>query len=587
MLPGAVAGSAEGGGRALPAAPAAGAVVSVGARPASGVLAGVRILAGAGPETLEELAARLRRVSLPAGEWLFRAGDEADRLYVVGAGRLRVVAGADGGGRTIDEVGAGGVIGELALLTGSTRSASVLAVRDTELWELDAGAFAAVLRADAELGLSVARELARQLQATARAAHVAARPSVLALRSLDPALDVRAFVRRLADALERFGPVAVLAAEDAGAERAAALDRAEREHARVLLVDAGGDEGWSAFCLRQADRALLLARGSTPVPASAPEGADLVVAGPAGPGEVGRLLDALRPRAHHLVDGGDAAVGRLARRLAGRALGVVLSGGGARGFAHVGVLAALEEDGFVVDRVGGCSMGALIAGMAASGWRAEEIRDRCRDELVRRSPFNDYTVPRVALIRSRKAARMLERVFGDRRVEELPLPLFTVSADLLSSREVVFRRGPLVEAVGTSMCIPGIAPPVPRLGALLVDGGVLNNLPVDAMAAADEGPIVAVDVIKRMEVGEGSGEARLPSILETLARATVLASVERAERNRALATLVVAPDVQHVPLRGFSHLDDAVEAGREAARAALDAGGRETLAAALAAPAAV
>lgn len=548
------------------------------------LLDGVRILAGASNETLDVLAARLRRVRLHAAEWLFHAGDEAASLYVVASGRLRVVQSEQAGGRVLQEVGAGGVLGELALLTGSTRSASVQAVRDCELYELDADAFAAVLRSDAELGLSVARELAAQLQAGARAEPLPLRPAVLAVRSLDPDLDAAGFARRLASALERFGRVAVLdGGGTAPADRAAAVDRAEQGHAHVVLADPGDDADWSAFCLRQSDRTLLLAGGLPAGPMiDLPAGLDLVVRSPlegGEGGEVARLLDALQPRTHHVVEDGDggASVARLARRLAGRSLGLVFSGGGARGFAHVGVLAELEADGFAVDRVGGCSMGALIAAMVAAGWNAEEIRDRCREELVRRSPFNDYTVPRVSLIRSRKAGRMLERLFGERRVEELPLPLFTVSADLLSSRQVVFRRGPLVEAVGTSMCIPGIAPPVPLLGGLLVDGGVLNNLPVDEMAAAGEGPIVAVDVIRRMEVGEEADEARLPSIVETLARATVLASVERAERNRALAALVVAPDVQQVPLRGFARLDEAVEAGRRAARAALDEGGRDAL----------
>jgi predicted acylesterase/phospholipase RssA len=560
--------------------------VSVEARAGHDLLGGVRILAGASRETLDDLAARLRRVQLDAGEWLFHAGDEAATLYLVASGRLRVVQSEEAGGRVLQEVGAGGVLGELALLTGSTRSASVQAVRDSELFELDADGFAAALRADAELGLSVARELAAQLQAGARAEQPSPRPAVLAVRALDGGLDVAGFARRLASALAPYGTVAVLdGGGSTGGERAVALDAAEREHAHVVLADSGGDPAWSAFCRRQSDRTLLLTRGAPSVEVDA--GLDLVVLGPVGPGAVDRLLDRARPRAHHLVDEADggASTARLARRLVGRSLGLVFSGGGARGFAHIGVLAVLEEEGFAIDRVGGCSMGALIAAMAAAGWSAAEIRDRCHDELVRRSPFNDYTVPRVALIRSRKAGRMLERLFGERRVEELPLPLFTVSADLLSSRQVVFHRGPLVEAVGTSMCIPGVAPPVPHLGALLVDGGVLNNLPVDEMAATGEGPIVAVDVIRRMEVGEESDAPRLPSIVETLARSTVLASVERAERNRALASLVVAPDVQHVPLRGFGLLDAAVEAGRTAAREALDGGGREALAAALRQPA--
>jgi NTE family protein len=211
------------------------------------------------------------------------------------------------------------------------------------------------------------------------------------------------------------------------------------------------------------------------------------------------------------------------------------------------------------------------------------MRSRCHDELVRRSPFNDYTLPRVSLIRSRKAGRMLERVFGDETLEELRISFFTVSADLLASRTVVHRRGPVWEAVGASMSIPGLVPPMSRPGRLLVDGGVLNNLPVDVMAADDEGPIVAVDVIRRLDDLDTAVAPPLPSITETLSRATVLGSVERAERNRKLAALVVTPDVQHVALREFSALDRAADAGYEAMRAALETGGAETLSERLAA----
>ena len=228
-------------------------------------------------------------------------------------------------------------------------------------------------------------------------------------------------------------------------------------------------------------------------------------------------------------------------------------------------------------------MGSFIAAMAAAGWSPQDIRDRSHAELVRRSPFNDYTIPRVALIRSRKAARMFDRLFGELTIEELAKPLFTVSADLVTSRLVVHRRGSVIEAVGASMSIPGLVPPVSRSGRLLVDGGVLNNLPIDAMADAAEGPIVAVDVVRRLEASD-EDEPPLPSIMETLSRATVLGSVERAERNRDLALLVIAPEVQDIPLRDFRSLDRAIEAGRVATRAALDAGARDEILASVTAP---
>ena len=178
---------------------------------------------------------------------------------------------------------------------------------------------------------------------------------------------------------------------------------------------------------------------------------------------------------------------------------------------------------------------------------------------------------------------MFDRLFGELTIEELAKPLFTVSADLLSSRLVVHRRGSLTEAVGASMSIPGLVPPLSRSGRLLVDGGVLNNLPIDAMADSGEGPIVAVDVVRRLEAS-AVDEPALPSIMETLSRATVLGSVERAERNRELALLVITPETQDIPLRDFRALDRAVEAGRAAARAALDAGARDEILAAVTAP---
>jgi len=544
-------------------------------------LACVPLLAGADAEALEALAADAYPRRVLAGEWLIREGDDAEDLYVVLRGRLRAVAGADG--RTLRVLGPGAAIGELALLTGSARSASVQAVRDSTLLQLGRGRFVELMERDSGFAAAVARELAAQLQASGGLAAPPSRPALLTLRRVDAGVPLAAVASSLAHALSTYGPVEILGADAAGTS---AVEQAEQENAHVLLVDETGAGVWSDLCARQADRTLLVATADSPLPAEPSPDADLVVLGPSSGAALRTLLDAVQPRAHHRLattEPSDPGAGRLARRLVGRALGVVLSGGGARGFAHIGALAELEADGIEIDRYGGCSMGSFIAAMAAAGWSPGDIRDRCDEELVRRSPFNDYTLPRVALIRSRKAARMFDRLFGEMTIEELAKPLFTVSADLLSSRLVIHRRGSVTEAVGASMSIPGLVPPLSRSGRLLVDGGVLNNLPIDAMADSGEGPIVAVDVVRRLEVS-AEDEPPLPSIMETLSRATVLGSVERAERNRELALLVITPEAQDIPLRDFRALDRAVEAGRAAARAALDAGARDEILAAVTAP---
>ena len=544
-------------------------------------LACVPLLAGADAEALEALAADAYPRRVLAGEWLIREGDDAEDLYVVLRGRLRAVAGADG--RTLRVLGPGAAIGELALLTGSARSASVQAVRDSTLLQLGRGRFVELMERDSGFAAAVARELAAQLQASGGLAAPPTRPALLTLRRVDAGVPLAAVASSLAHALSTYGPVEILGADAAGTS---AVEQAEQENAHVLLVDETGAGVWSDLCARQADRTLLVATADSPLPAEPSPDADLVVLGPSSGAALRALHDAVQPRAHHRLattEPSDPGAGRLARRLVGRALGVVLSGGGARGFAHIGALAELEADGIEIDRYGGCSMGSFIAAMAAAGWSPGDIRDRCDEELVRRSPFNDYTLPRVALIRSRKAARMFDRLFGEMTIEELAKPLFTVSADLLSSRLVIHRRGSVTEAVGASMSIPGLVPPLSRSGRLLVDGGVLNNLPIDAMADSGEGPIVAVDVVRRLEVS-AEDEPPLPSIMETLSRATVLGSVERAERNRELALLVITPEAQDIPLRDFRALDRAVEAGRAAARAALDAGARDEILAAVTAP---
>ena len=544
-------------------------------------LACVPLLAGADAEALEALAADAYPRRVLAGEWLIREGDDAEDLYVVLRGRLRAVAGAEG--RTLRVLGPGAAIGELALLTGSARSASVQAVRDSTLLQLGRGRFVELMERDSGFAAAVARELAAQLQASGGLAAPPSRPALLTLRRVDAGVPLAAVASSLAHALSTYGPVEILGADAAGTS---AVEQAEQENAHVLLVDETGAGVWSDLCARQADRTLLVATADSPLPAEPSPDADLVVLGPSSGAALRTLLDAVQPRAHHRLattEPSDPGAGRLARRLVGRALGVVLSGGGARGFAHIGALAELEADGIEIDRYGGCSMGSFIAAMAAAGWSPGDIRDRCDEELVRRSPFNDYTLPRVALIRSRKAARMFDRLFGEMTIEELAKPLFTVSADLLSSRLVIHRRGSVTEAVGASMSIPGLVPPLSRSGRLLVDGGVLNNLPIDAMADSGEGPIVAVDVVRRLEVS-AEDEPPLPSIMETLSRATVLGSVERAERNRELALLVITPEAQDIPLRDFRALDRAVEAGRAAARAALDAGARDEILAAVTAP---
>jgi NTE family protein len=372
----------------------------------------------------------------------------------------------------------------------------------------------------------------------------------------------------LVDALRRaLGDVAVVRAGEESLERLGA--------ARALLVGGPPGDRWTAECLRSADHVVCVTGGG-PVPLdlrARPElrGADVVLLeGAAGTRGFGLWLDVLAARSGHVVRvehlEGDAA--RVARRLTGRAVGLVLSGGGARGFSHIGAIEELLAAGVPIDRVGGASMGAFIGAMLAMGMDAEEIDARCYEEWVRRSPLSDYRFPRISLIRGDKARSMLERTFGARRIEAATRSFSCVSCDLVSGDLVVHRRGSMAEAVGASISVPGLVPPLARGGRLLVDGGVLDNLPVGAVGAGAEGPLIAVDITARVRpVQPGDEPLRLR---ETLMRTLTLGSADTAAAARRHSDLVIKPADIGAGFLEFHQLDRLRDEGRRAAAAALE-----------------
>ena len=541
-------------------------------------LRAVPMLAGLSETMRHTIASRSTWVSLPAGEWLFRKGDEGDSMYVVNTGRLEVVI-DEPGPEVVRVLTAGSVVGELALLTREARSASVRARRDTELLKVTSTDFAELLSHELRFSLALLRELGRQLRVSRGLAPAEdPLPATIAVTALDPAAG-RAVWTQLGDALAGVGPVALLEEDPDRPERAypPLLDRAERDAARVLMLTGNPalPDPWTAFCLRQADRILIVADARQP-PRSGFEmsDCDVVVPAPVRAPVVREWMAATGARAFHPLTGGapDRGVQRLARRLAGLSTGVVLSSGGARGFAHIGVLEELLAAGIEIDRVGGSSMGAFVGAMLAMGMTPAEIAARCREEMIVRRPLGDYALPVTSLVRGGRALAMLARTFGERaEIEELSREFFCVSSDLLTGEQVVHRAGPVTDAVAASMCLPGIFPPISRNGALLVDGGVLDSLPVLPMAATMEGPIVAVDVGRRFSHQRARGRRALPTIKETLARSMVLGSIESAKAARQRADVVIEPDTGACEMLDFRRLDEMIDAGRQAAREALAA----------------
>jgi NTE family protein len=554
----------------------------------------VPLLDGVPSPLLERLSTQVRELSVPAGDWLLREGEGADSAFVVKSGRLEVLR--EGPPESlINVLRRGEVFGELALLADGVRSASVRARRDSDVLELDRRDFEALIREAPTFAVGLTRTLGAQLAAGRPQRVSAPRPRTFAVVALDDGAPAAAVADLLVRALERYGAVGRLVADDhvGGEAMRMALDRAESASDRVVLAGTAepGDE-WTAFCLREADLVIAVSRGEARpdwlARPAALRGCELLVAG-------SPLADAtvwgLAPREVQVLTGEAElrrAVEVLARRSAGRAVGIVLSGGGARAFAHIGVLEVLQDAGVTCDRLGGVSLGALVAAAFASGFGHDEIYRRFHRNFVRTNPSNDFTWPAYSLVRGAKTRRLLRAEFGEARIEGLPTRFFCVSSDLLARESVVHDRGLVWETVYASMALPGVFPPVrTEDGRLLVDGGVLDNLPVATMSRLAEGPVIAVDVTGRLrQAGRPSrpgitrlgrpvrrfltgSETQVPRLGETVMRTVTAGSVDTVAAARAHADVVISPAVDRIGLMDFRRLSDVRDAGRRAAADAL------------------
>jgi NTE family protein len=533
-------------------------------------LGALPLFAGLGPAALAELRDHAEQVELAAGAYLFQAGEPSDSLYVVRNGRLQVLQ----NNIVLRELGRGEVVGELGFLIDAPRSASIRAVRDSTLVRLTKAEFDKIT--DAGVLASLLRVLATRLHQNPPPV-VARTPTsevVVAIIGVEANAPVPMVATELVNALS-----SRLQVVNPGRVDRDGLERAERVADKVVLHAAVDDADWRDFCLRSADRVVLVTADPTPpsepLPARA-AGADLVLAGPPADRENRRAWEELlSPRSVHQVRSTHAGADLrpLAARIAGRSVGLVLSGGAARAFSHLGVLEELEAAGVTIDRYAGTSMGAIIAGLAATGRDAAAVDATMYEYFIRSNPTSDYTLPSKGLIRGRRTLAALRNAFGGQLVEEMPHEFRCVSVDLLERRAVVHRRGPMALVVGCSLRVPGLYPPVVYDGSLHVDGGVLDNLPVAALGRED-GPLIAVTV--------GSGQApspasatkptrapRVPNLVDTLMRTMTIGSAMASSEVLAQADLAIHVDTSSIGFLEWHQIDRAREVGRLATREAM------------------
>jgi len=569
--------------------------------------------------TLLDLHEELTWQNLHHGEVLYRQGDPGDAAYIIVNGRLQIeVALPNGKIKKVDESGTGEIIGEFSLLTDETRSVTVTAIRETNIVKLTPDVFFKLIERYPRVMVHITRIIIDRHKYALRHGSGRHLGSInIAVIPADPEVQITTFIRTLVDSSTALDPDLHLSSQKfdsmfGNVETAQTpLDdptspvinkwlQAQENNYKFIFYEADPTwTNWTERCISQADRLLIV--GHAP--------------GDPNPGPMERSIDAMeldtpadlvllhppetiRPSGtrywleernidaiHHIRLGDQAHFHRLARRVAGESIMLVLSGGGARGFAHLGVLRALEELDIPIDMIGGTSMGSLLGAGIAMGRDFENML-KLAESVADPSNLLDYTLPYSSLFATKKITDIIQEVFQDLYIEDLWCPYFCVSSNLTQGEPLVHREGLLWKSVRASIAIPGIFAPLMHRGDVLVDGGAVNNFPVDIMRdCCPTGILIGVNMsppsekMTSYEFGPSiSGwdvlwsrinplikPIHVPPLPANLMRSMEINSVYKVKTTESIADVLIEPEIRDYGTLDFAQYQPIIEVGYQTA----------------------
>ncbi len=577
-----------------------------------GLLQATSLFGSLDEAALRDIAADAHPVQLMGGMQLIKQGDSADSFYLVMGGRIRTfITQDDGYERQTGEIGRGELIGDTAILTGELQPVSARAIRDTDLLQFSKETFYRLAESNPEAILLFSKNIAIRYQKEVRGSNVASAISNIAIIPAGQDVSISEFSKRLVASLSQIGSTLHLdvnSTEHAlsqGSANSSEEDRLlkwlheqETKFQFVIYESTLNPSSWSRRCTRQADLILSIgtAGGAPDLNSIEKEIAsqqnnqaiarqELVLLHPNRkklPSGTKKWLDIRSLDDHHhvVLDSTDDYK-RLSRLLTGNAVGLVLGGGGARGCAHIGLIRALRELDVPIDAIGGTSIGSIVASAHALGFNSDEMLANIDNIAHESDPIKDITLPIVSLMTGGKLNKGLQKMYGDVQIEDLWVKYYAVSANMTRAQTEVHKRGPVWKSVRMSMSIPGQIPPVVFNGELHVDGGVLNNLPVDVMREICDGIIIANNVSPRIELNvDGASETThsgwfymlnalnpfskkvgLPNILNTLMRSGMLSSIQAINTSKAIADIYLSPPIDNFQLLEFRSAHEIEEVG--------------------------
>ncbi|MGD6856171.1 patatin-like phospholipase family protein [Bacillus infantis] len=239
-------------------------------------------------------------------------------------------------------------------------------------------------------------------------------------------------------------------------------------------------------------------------------------------------------------------------------IGLALGSGGARGFAHLGVIKVLKEEGINVDVIAGSSMGALVGCFYGAGLDIDRLYKLAG--AFKRKYYLDFTVPKMGFLAGKKVKELIRLFTHGKNLEDLDIPVRVVATDLKAGEKVVFCKGPIADAVRASISIPGIFTPEKLEDRLLVDGGVIDRVPVSVVEEMGADLIIAVDV-SRVKTSSD-----ITSIFDVIMQSLDIMQMELVSNREIASDIMIRPHVEMYSSRAFTNIEDIIRIGEEEAR---------------------
>ncbi len=555
---------------------------------------------------LEIIEPQMEWIEILSGQILFNQHDEGDCLYFVISGRLRAyIETHEGHQKIIGEIIRGETVGEMAIFTDEKRSASIIAIRDSTLVKLSKEVFKQVLQAYPLVSLNVTKIIISRLKQSQNPRTVIKKPVNICLLAISESVDIQVFSQNLVKSLTAKVKVLFLNSEQVnklyGSENIAQTDKQDAKNYQqlsrwleeqeanyqiIIYVADSTATQWTKRCIRQSDE-ILLVGDATQKPVISEIELDLL--GKNHQTGVQQTLILLHDKETHAPSKTDkwlhhrkmiknhyhirpelpTDMARLARIISRTANGLVLAGGGAKGFAHLGVFKALHEFNIPIDFVGGTSAGAFMSSILSFDLSPERAKNTAKMGAASNPASGDYNVfPFISLLTGKKINNIIdttlrEIAYQDVSIEDTWLPLYIVSSNYTKACEEVHTEGKLSKFLRASGAIPGVFPPIIHNGDLLVDGGTFNNFPTDVMNNLGIGNVIGVDLrigkvhnltlekipntwelIRDKFRPKRKRKYRLPSLISIILNTTILYSTARHFQTRQCTDLCFNPDVR-------------------------------------------